>query len=270
MTKKGSAISALFIILFAHAASSTRAQSSEKIIASARYRFSQLEDTALPGSLRTQYMQLDIGRESSRYRKASDRQADSNHWRFAAETVEVDNGDNGTSYFLYSSSHKAYQSEKMFMYNYIFEIQYPGIDWTIASDTTTIGGYICQMARGRWKGRLYTAWFCPDLPFPYGPWKLRGLPGLILQAADSSGQIVFEFAGFFKNPNPDASLQLPSDHPVRVTQREFNRLHQLFTDNPKAYLQSVFGPAAMGSVKIDPSFHGDRKINNPIERDVEK
>ncbi|MCM1067573.1 MAG: GLPGLI family protein [Muribaculaceae bacterium] len=57
------------------------------------------------------------------------------------------------------------------------------IEWTIVEDSTaTIQGYECVMARSDYHGRRWTAWFAPELPMPDGPWKLRGLPGIILRA----------------------------------------------------------------------------------------
>jgi GLPGLI family protein len=156
----------------------------------------------------------------------------------------------------------------MSMFNYLFQVRYPEIDWQIGADTINIAGFHCQMARGRWGGRTYTAWFCPDLPFRYGPWKLTGLPGMILQAIDSTGQISFLFERFKPNSNPDLFIRLPADHPVRLSEQEYHRLRKLFAENPRAYLESVFGPGAMSSMTIDPSFH-EAKISNPIELDVD-
>lgn len=48
--------------------------------------------------------------------------------------------------------------------------------------TADVLGYECVMAESDYHGRRWRAWFSPDLPLPFGPWKLHGLPGLILKA----------------------------------------------------------------------------------------
>lgn len=59
-----------------------------------------------------------------------------------------------------------------------------------------IANFTCYRAEGDFRGRRYVAWYCPELPYPYGPWKLRGLPGLILEAYDSKRKINFLFQSY--------------------------------------------------------------------------
>ena len=68
--------------------------------------------------------------------------------------------------------------------------------WDIIADSTKqILNYDCQMARCKFKGRIWTAWFAADIPLDNGPWKLCGLPGLILRAYDSKQQYIFDCVG---------------------------------------------------------------------------
>jgi GLPGLI family protein len=67
------------------------------------------------------------------------------------------------------------------------------IKWTIEDETKVLNSMTLQKAMGDFRGRRYTAWFNPSIPIPDGPWKLRGLPGLIMEAYDEKKQVRFDF-----------------------------------------------------------------------------
>ena len=52
-----------------------------------------------------------------------------------------------------------------------------------------------RLATADFRGRRWTAWFATDIPVSDGPWKLGGLPGLILEAYDEGQQHVFTAVG---------------------------------------------------------------------------
>ena len=56
--------------------------------------------------------------------------------------------------------------------------------WTMGNSTREVLGYTCQQATADFRGRRWTAWFATDIPVSDGPWKLGGLPGLILETYD--------------------------------------------------------------------------------------
>lgn len=68
----------------------------------------------------------------------------------------------------------------------------PVFDWNVLDSDTVVCGYECQKARTTFRGRTWTVWFSVDLPYSFGPWKLGGLPGLILKAVDDKKQYAFE------------------------------------------------------------------------------
>ena len=65
------------------------------------------------------------------------------------------------------------------------------ISWELLPQTKNITSFKCQKAQGNFRGRTYTVWFTNDIPVSMGPWKLNGLPGLILEATDSLNQFQF-------------------------------------------------------------------------------
>lgn len=73
------------------------------------------------------------------------------------------------------------------------------IHWQTDDSTKTILGYECFIAEADYHGRHWTVWFTPEIPLTDGPWKLCGLPGLILEAVDSSGQHSFVADGIEKS-----------------------------------------------------------------------
>jgi GLPGLI family protein len=63
-------------------------------------------------------------------------------------------------------------------------------EWEIIGDSVSkIATYDCIMAKGNVCGRKYTVWFTPEIAVNCGPWKLWGLPGLILNARSDDGEV---------------------------------------------------------------------------------
>ena len=95
--------------------------------------------------------------------------------------------------------------------------------WDIIADSTKqILNYDCQMARCKFKGRTWTAWFVADIPLDNGPWKLCGLPGLILRAYDAKQQYIFDCVGM-KQAGEDENITYDPkfDKYATATMKEF-------------------------------------------------
>lgn len=63
------------------------------------------------------------------------------------------------------------------------------IRWKLHNKFKTIAGYTTQKATTNLRGRNWTVWFTKDIPQPFGPLLLHGLPGIILEA--ESGRIFY-------------------------------------------------------------------------------
>ena len=64
----------------------------------------------------------------------------------------------------------------------------PDIVWTLTDDTLTVGGYLCQQATATHRGVAWTVCYTEEIPSSAGPWRLRGLPGLIVKAVSKREQ----------------------------------------------------------------------------------
>lgn len=69
-------------------------------------------------------------------------------------------------------------------------------DWQLVGDSVkTLLGYTCHLATAHVGGRDWRAWYTEDVPMSYGPYKLGGLPGLVLWAQSSDSIFTFNCAG---------------------------------------------------------------------------
>jgi len=73
--------------------------------------------------------------------------------------------------------------------------------WDISPQTLDFNGYKVQKATVIFGGRIWTAWFAPEIKISDGPYKLSGLPGLILKLEDDKGDYKFNFVKKISVPN---------------------------------------------------------------------
>lgn len=72
--------------------------------------------------------------------------------------------------------------------------------WKMSRDKKVIAGYQCQKATMTFGRRTWEAWFTSEIPISDGPYKFCGLPGLIVQVADTQQHFSFELTQL-KNAN---------------------------------------------------------------------
>jgi len=88
-------------------------------------------------------------------------------------------------YFNYPKSGELFFTSLLRNYEYCYVEPIPKMEWKIIEDKDTIiVKHKCYMATVDFSGRHYKAWFAPDIPIQYGPYKFNGLPGMILKIED--------------------------------------------------------------------------------------
>lgn len=72
-------------------------------------------------------------------------------------------------------------------------------NWKLVDEAKIINTINCKKAEVTFKGRNWIAWYSPEIPFPYGPLKFSGLPGLIIKITDDKGDFDFELVNSVPN-----------------------------------------------------------------------
>lgn len=117
----------------------------------------------------------------------------------------------------------------------------PVLKWNISPETQKIENYNCQKATVNFGGRIWEAWFSKDLPFPDGPYKFHGLPGLIVKLEDKTKSHQFLLKGNKKLKPEDHSwdyilaLQKEAKHEfegVKVSPAQYKKQYLAYKNDP--------------------------------------
>ncbi len=265
------------------------------------YKFTHVTDTTDRPHPYTENMVLLVGKTASVY-KSYDGMISDAQFRKAYIEATANNPDGQVmvnrsgagmrpKYYQYPNEQKLLTEDYILVTEYLIAGPMPAIDWKISGDTATFGGLHCQKAAGHFKGRDYIVWFCPDLLVHTGPWKLNGLPGVIVDAHDTKNEVIFQFDGvekaFFTEVKPIAgagvaekdvppilrglddnpNIIAPPARAIKATQKEYDKLRAGMQKNPNALSQVMVaadGAGAQGDHIIAKGVPGPVE-NNPIE-----
>lgn len=111
-----------------------------------------------------------------------------------------------------------------------YEEDIDDIQWVLLDRDTTILDYPCQTATCEYRNHRWTVCYAPEIPVSLGPWKLRGLPGLILYAADDTGIFSFECIELRNEAKPVAVPKLSKS--IKCTREEIKEMERVSCRNP--------------------------------------
>lgn len=139
------------------------------------------------------------------------------------------------------------------MEQYLVEEPLENIEWTLVEDSAkNVLGYACVMATADYHGRKWTAWFTPEIPVQAGPWKLAGLPGLILEADADNGFYSFVATGIQNTDRLIIPVYL-GDRYEKISRKDFLKAQRSFLDNPLGQINAKYGTSGVvvsGDVKF--------------------
>ncbi|MDO4165609.1 MAG: GLPGLI family protein [Bacteroides sp.] len=110
--------------------------------------------------------------------------------------------------------------------------------WTLTQATDTVMGMACLQAECDFRGRHWTASYTPDIALSEGPWKLCGLPGLILKAEDSDGDYRFVATGLEQERN-DRPILIRVGKYEQMSRKQYFKVCQRFHDDPMGFFKGT-------------------------------
>lgn len=114
-------------------------------------------------------------------------------------------------------------------------------NWEITDSTMTFLGYECLSAETDYHGRHWRVWFSPEIPLHDGPWKLCGLPGLILKAEADNGKYRFEATGIEASNKPFPKKMYGHELSNQVKRKDMLNLQWTFYNHSGAQMNAEFG-----------------------------
>lgn len=125
---------------------------------------------------------------------------------------------------------------------FVYPDSVPSLEWNFSyEETYSIMGYDCRKAAAEFAGRNYTAWFTPEIPLPFGPYKFGGLPGLILKLEDSERQYIWEAVGFERDNTPILDYTYRDGNDKRCSADDVEKTLIRYFKSPVGFMISEMG-----------------------------
>lgn len=237
------------------------------------YELTLREDTTHLEYSRTDDYMLSIGKNNiiSSFRGYNNYRRDMERKKLGDEGVLLEQMQTGQYHSKYLPSvlkfdiFKEYEKrivttiDHIFSYGmYEYEEPFDNFIWQITSETDTIHDYVCQKAICDFGGRTWEAWFTMEIPISDGPYKFCGLPGLIINIADTQDHYSYKFLSIEKPSEPMMIYEVVEDR-VKTTKKEFFKLQ-----NRNKISHSI---SAMSSndKAVQRAIEYEKSKNNPIE-----
>ncbi len=127
---------------------------------------------------------------------------------------------------------------------YKYEEHMPHQDWQLLEGDTIIAEYACNKATTVFRGISWTVWYAPEIALNEGPWKLCGLPGLILKAVSSHANYVFECVAIQKGKGEN--IAIPTKKYTNTNAADLQKMETLMATDPQEAIARLTGMRPSG------------------------
>lgn len=112
------------------------------------------------------------------------------------------------------------------------------INWKILPEKEKIGEWNAQKAEADFAGRHWIAWFSTEIPIQDGPYKFRGLPGLIVKIEDKTGSHKMELKGI-KNITGNVDINVFEVKEIAVNSKQFQKVLKEYENDPTKGIKQI-------------------------------
>ncbi|HAY3549669.1 GLPGLI family protein [Elizabethkingia meningoseptica] len=254
------------------------------------YEYKFTNDSLKKDSLKSEYMFLDISKIGSKYYSKKRFDSDSiqtasiiKQMKMSPGSVSISrNMDGGTVDYTVE---KVYPDFKTYLLTSVGMgfgnsdykvLDERGINWKILPDKKKIGEFDAQKAETTFAGRKWIAWFTTEIPFQDGPYKFRGLPGLIVKIEDVKHTHIIELKASKKIPERELTKEETEaitykekmGKRLAINQGQYKKLIEQYRNDPVQGMREMMNhPGSKVKVNINGREISDK---NEILKEMEK
>lgn len=119
-----------------------------------------------------------------------DNSSNLSQWKMVQNAKGENVSENNINTFFVRKNNEFYISDKTISKKVLVKDK-PEQNWEKTSETKIILGYECNSAITFFRGRKYKAFYTEKISTTFGPWKFKGLEGLILEIQSEDNQYIF-------------------------------------------------------------------------------
>lgn len=139
------------------------------------------------------------------------------------------------------------------------------MDWKLEKEVKKVKNYTLQKATTKFGGRDWIAWFCKEIPFQEGPYKFRGLSGLIFEIYDTENVFHYTFIENKNIPETYNTTDFLETHygkkPIKVSLKKYQDMRLVYYHNIVQDLNNfVEKGGQIASVSEDKSLNNKEEI----------